>query len=313
MEVIINFIKDINVCYLILNLLLFIDLKYYLKTKKLSKVQIKIILLITLFLSIGIFFYGNGFFQSIFELKYLSVKFYLVVLIITNIITLYTFNRNIALGYATLNYTLFILMMIIFGSIVSIILGNKFENLYIMDISNAITLIDLSFVIFILYLILFSIMYIGYQIFLEHSIQEVKETTEERKNLLSMKIREVIQNRKQKNLVWKKEKKISSVLSEEELLNYPNKHNFYINGVDCSIIFEDSNTENIIKNYHILLNDVNAKLVNGYTLKENQLLRSICMKLKVTNLNFIDIDNTNLLNCISLEEYNFLRSIMENY
>ena len=321
MEIIINFIKEINICYVILNLLLLIDLKFYLQTKSIQKRYKNLILLMALTVSIIFFSYGNGLIISIFDLKYLSVKIYLLSVIATNIITLYTFNKELPLGYSTLNYTLFILIMIIFGSIVAIILGNKFEQFYIMDISNAITLIDLSLVSFFLYLIIFSLIYIGDYIFRQHSLQERKEMVKSKNIELAKKRKSHQEHWQTKILAWKEKKQAKKhetinqkpILSEEELLNYQDKQRFYINGVDCSIIFEDSKKENIIKNYHILLNDMEAKLVNGYTLKENKLLRSICMKLRISNLNYIDLDNTSLLNRISPEEYNFLKSIMESH
>ena len=108
-----------------------------------------------------------------------------------------------------------------------------------------------------------------------------------------------------------KHKKINT-LSFEQLLNLEDKKNFSINGVNCSIIFEDSNQDNILKNYMILSEDIDAKMVNGFTLKENKLLRSICTKLNVNSLNMIDIGNINILNKISVEEYTFLKSIMND-
>ena len=103
------------------------------------------------------------------------------------------------------------------------------------------------------------------------------------------------------------------MLSVEELLSYDRNSALYINGVDCSIIFNDSNVNNIIKNYQILFNDIGAKMVNGYTLDENIMLRDICMKLNTNNLFDINLDNFNILNRISVEEYNLLKKIKGNY
>ena len=87
----------------------------------------------------------------------------------------------------------------------------------------------------------------------------------------------------------------------EDLLASNQGEGFYIHGVDCSIIFEDSHQENILKNYQILSNDIHARLVNGYTLDENKMLKNICMKLQVNNLASIDITNVSLLNKISID------------
>ena len=50
--------------------------------------------------------------------------------------------------------------------------------------------------------------------------------------------------------------------------------------------------------------------MNGFTLEENQLLKSICTKLQVSNLNYIDLHNASILNRVSVEEYNFLKKLM---
>jgi hypothetical protein len=123
--------------------------------------------------------------------------------------------------------------------------------------------------------------------------------------LILTKNKSIKTNKKEKNIINE------TILSPQELLSLPNKQQFSINGVECSIIFEDSIPENIIKNYHILLNDISAKLVNGYTLKENQLLKNICAKLQTNNLNCIDLNNLSILNKISIEEYNLLKQICD--
>ena len=64
------------------------------------------------------------------------------------------------------------------------------------------------------------------------------------------------------------------------------------------------------KNYHILEEDINAKMVNGYTLEENKILKNICMKLQTNNLQQLDLNNISILNKISPEEYNFLTKII---
>ncbi len=299
----------INICYLILNLLLLIIANIYLKDKKVSFNHKLILLTAYLIFTFLTCSWINGIINQIFDLTFLDVKSYLLLLIVTNIIILYTMNRPTRLGYKITNYILFIIIIIILGATISVVLGNRFNKFYIMDIGNAINFMNLSFVIFIIYLITISIIYIGYN-FLK------KETIEEKKELIISKIAIVKPNIKHIDfskittfLKKKKSKLQKELLTEEELLNYDKNQGFYINGEECSIIFEDSNKENIIKNYYKLNEDIHAKLTNGYTLEENKLLKSICMKFKVGSLNHIDLNNTKILNEMSNDEYNFLKKI----
>ena len=294
----------INICYLILNLLALIVAKIYLKDKKLSFKQSLLLLgtyLIFTFLTCS---WINGMINKIFNLTFLDVKSYLILLIITNTIILYTMNHSIKKGYKIINYILFILIIKIFGATLSVVLGNKFNQFYIMDIANAVNFMNLSFVIFIIYLITISIIYIGYNLFKQEPLTE-KEFILSKINIKDIKIPKL-------TLPIKKKKTNTQVklLTKEELLNYNKEKGFYINGEECSIIFEDSNKDNIIKNYYTLNEDIHAKLTNGYTLEENKLVKSICMKFKVGNLNNIDLNNTNILNKISIDEYNFLKKYL---
>lgn len=313
---ILSIMHSINFCYIVSMVLLFIVMNLFLTTKG---VNYKIRYFINLIYVIGTilsFNYVNGIFKSIFSLKYLSVKTYLFIIMLTNAIVLFTINKKVKLGYKIANFTLFIVLTIIFGSTLSIVLGNKFDALYVMDISNAVNFIDLSLVIFILYIILMTIIYIGYYLF------NVKDETEEKKPVTSKKSWEFKKISNLINLKKKQEQSSSlknqnhspkqNLLTPEELLQYNRENGLYINGVECSIIFEDSNQENIVKNYYILQNDIHAKLVNGYTLEENRMLKNICMKLQVGNIGNIDIHNISILNKISVEEYNLLKKIFLN-
>ncbi len=305
----IELIKNTNPCYIFLNILLGIVL--FLESSKRSvstrwKVSFSIIYLI---ISIISFQYLNGIVINIFGLKYLSVKIYLIMVAIVNLIILITINKKLKRIYSILNYTLFIIITIILGSTIAVILGNKFESLYVMDVKNAINFIDLSLVIFLLYLIGICLTYIGYYIF--RNKEELPQPEKSPRKISFSKL--TINPLKLPEIKWfhKKEKqpKISSLLTEEELLHFDHKNTLYINGIDCNIIFEDSNWQNIFKNYQILNQDINARLVNGYTLEENKMLKSICLKLQVANLNHIDIHNVSILNKISIEEYMLLKKV----
>lgn len=295
----IEMIRQINLCYVVFIFLGFMVGICYLKEKCFSKSVSYLFILLYLIFTVISFSYLNGVFSSIFELKYLSVKIYLLVILIMNMIVLFTIHKKMKLIYKVFNYIAFIILTIIFGSILSIIIGSKIDMFYVMDISNAVILIDLSFVIFILYTILMEITYMGDCLFKANSNCKRRFKKEIRLNLLK---------RKKKDYQKVEHKEI---LSPQQLLQYDRKDGFYIDGVECSIIFDDSNQENIVRNYYILLEDIHAKLVNGYTLEENQMLKNICMKLQVGNLRNIDMNNVSILNRISVEEYNLLKRVFK--
>ena len=230
--------------------------------------------------------YLNSVMNNIFKLTYLNVKSYLLLLVITDTIMLYTINKPVKLGYKIPNYILFILVTFMFIAMLPIVLGNKFKIFYIMDIGNAINFMDLSFIIFSLYLITIAIVYMGY-----HRIFKIFSIP---KNLLSR---------------VPKMTKDTKILTREELLNYDKEKDLYINGINANIIFEDSNKDNIVKNYYLLLKDTNAILANGYTLEENKLLKNICNKLKVSNLTTIDLNNLKVLDKINSDEYQILKRV----
>lgn len=316
MKNIIDFIMNINGFYLVLNILEIIVLNIFLVSKKVEKKKRIIINVVAIIIEILLFNWLNGIINSIFDLKYLSMKLYLLLVIAVNVIVLITINKKIRFLYKIMNYTLFILTMILFGSMISIVIGTYYEQFYIMDISNAVTMIDLSIVIFLLYIILVCLIYIGYDYLSKPSVSIFNYTSLKEKLGIKIIKRKNNSKKEEKKLIPqmevvenKKEEKQNIILTSEELLNCRGQDNFYINGVECSIIFEDSREENIIKNYHILCEDIHAKLVNGYTLEENQLLKSICMKLNVGNLAMVDIYNISILNKISVEEYNLLKRI----
>ena len=228
--------------------------------------------------------------KEIITFKFLSVKLYIGTLIITNIIALITIKKNLKTSHKILNYLLFLVTGIILILLLIIITGIKLNILKSTNNILTIKLLNISIITFIIYLIALSSLYIIKNI-------NIKD--------------HIITKQKKKIEVIEKPKEEPHILSKEELLSLKNKEEFTINGVECSIIFEDSINENIIKNYHILLNNIEDKLVNGYTLEENKLLKSICSKLQTTNLNYIDLNNLTILNKISVEEYNLLKQIHE--
>lgn len=264
--------------------------------------------------------------EGIFTLKYLSVKLYIVVLIITNIITIITLQKNIKLIYKIINYLFFIVISTILVINIMVITATKLNLTPVSSLQDAISLINISTIVLMFYLTIISITYIimnlkdNKETPKEENVEVIKQKKERKALKLKAKNTskepKLTKEPKEKvSILTKKEKKSKSkkqtVLTNEQLLAYKNKQNFSINGVNASIIFEDSIPENIIKNYHLLLEDINNKLVNGYTLEENKLLKSICTKLETNNLNQIDINNLSILNKISIEEYNLLKKLYE--
>ena len=295
---------NINIFYIILNLLFLLVARIYLKDKNISFQQSLILLVGYLVFTFLTCSWINGAIYSIFHLTFLNVKCYLVLLIVTNLIILYTMNHSVSLKYKILNYLLFMFIVIILGAVLSVALGNKYNQFYIMDISNAVNFMDLSFVIFIIYLIVMSVIYIGSEFFKYDYISIKNDFGVSDFKFSNLGIVKFILGKIKKNNDYN-----SNLLSTEELLNYHVEDGFYINGEECSIIFDDSNKDNIIKNYYILNEDIHAKMMNGYTLEENKLLKSICMKFRVCSLNNIDWNNESALEEISVDEYNFLRRV----
>ena len=297
----------INPCYLILEILYWIVVMLFMDKKNLEK-KYKAIFTVAYFLiSILTFSYINGLIINIFKLKYLSVKTYLIVIVIVNAISLFTLNKKIKPVYSALNYVLFITMIIILGSTIAIVLGNKIPALYVMDVDNAVNFIDLSMIIFLLYLICLCLTYIGYAFF--ENKEEVEEKSKDKINLFKQRLKKEKTKKKVHLSFSKKKKEIIPSITKEELLMHDRSIPLYIHDEDCSIIFDDSNQENIYQNYQILEHDIHAKMVNGYTLEENKMLKNICLKLQVTRLANIDMSNVSILNKISIEEYKLLRNI----
>lgn len=280
---ILNLLLNSKIFYLIIIILIMTIINIILSKSKINGNYKYLINGISLILISIITSYYKDIVDAIFNLKYLSIKLYMFILVIVNIIMIYTINKKINKIYKIINYLLFGIIYIILAVILVLVLGINL-NLIEDNLSTYnILLINISIIMFMLYLVSISIICI-YKILTRRKKEELEE-----------------------NVYGYKSSKV--VLTKEELLSVSNKELFTIDGVDCSIIFEDSIPDNIVKNYHILLNDINDKLVNGYTLEENKILKSICYKLDIKNLDNVDINNLSILNKISVEEYNFLKRI----
>lgn len=294
-EVLINFINNMNIGYILISTLLLISSLIFMKKKNINKLLVEIfIILYVIILWIG-FFLFNDTLNSIFKLTYFSIKSYLILLIIGNIIMLININFPIKKPYKIINYMLFLTNILIFIINLIIILSNKYNGFISNTLEDAIKLININIIIFIAYIICCLLIFIS-----KHTIL-----------LLFKKIK--ISKPKRKEIITKptEKEKIPQVITPIETKKVPEEKGFYIDGVDCSIIFEDSNKEDIIKNYYILLHDVNAKLINGYTLEEYKKIKNIINKLNIKDLNNINID-VNSLNKITIDEYNILKQYLNN-
>lgn len=299
---IINFLDNMNIGYVALSILILIVSLLFLSKKRVNNTlrEIYIILYVTL-AWVGFYFF-NDILNSIFDFKFLSVKLYLILLIIGNIIMLININFNIRKVYKIINYMLFTTNLLIFITNIVIIIGNKYNIFVIASLEDVTTLTDINFIIFISYLIIMCIMYIFLDVLA--SVQE--------------KIKILKYDLKEKKEKTKKQKELSPVIPKESLSNQnvvyykkDGQDGFFIDGIDCSIIFEDDNKDNIIKNYYILLNDVNAKLINGYTLNEYKKIKNIINKLNIKDLNNIELD-VNKLSKITIDEYNLLKRYLSS-
>ena len=299
---IINFLDNMNIVYVALSILILIVSLLFLSKKKVNNTlrEIYIILYVTL-AWVGFYFF-NDILNSIFDFKFLSVKLYLILLIIGNIIMLININFNIRKVYKIINYMLFTTNLLIFITNIVIIIGNKYNIFVIASLEDVTTLTDINFIIFISYLIIMCIMYI---------FLDVLAIVQEKIKILKYDLKE----KKEKT---KKQKELSPVIPKESLSNQnvvyykkDGQDGFFIDGIDCSIIFEDDNKDNIIKNYYILLNDVNAKLINGYTLNEYKKIKNIINKLNIKDLNNIELD-VNKLSKITIDEYNLLKRYLSS-
>lgn len=231
------------------------------------------------------------------------MKLYLVLIIIGNIIMLVNINFHIKKYYKLINYMLFITNFMIAFVNLWIVLSNKYNFLIVADLKDSLKLMNINFIIFIIYLYCLCFIYI-----MECTIDFVKKKVS-------------LYQKKDLNIPTSPTALEKVEHSAEPLLTKPkytysfeekkaSDNAFYIDGVDCSAIFEDSNQEEVLKNYYILLNDVNAKLTNGYTIREYTKIKKI-----INKLNIKDFDNFNInvqeLNKISHDEYNLLKKYLK--
>ena len=275
-------LKDINIYLVILDLLFLIVSFLFLNKRKVKTRTKDIFVMSYTLINLLLFTYINELFNNIFSLNYISVKVYLITILLSYVIYLITINKKFKSRYKALNYLLFILSTISLFVNIYIILTNKLDILTTINLDYSLNLMNITEIIYLTYLILISVIYI-ISFIPKKQRKAIKKTTSN-----------------------------TYINNINELATKLNNNKLFINNIDCSIILFDSIPENIVKNYNILVNNIEDKLVNGFTLKENIMLKNICNKLNVTNLKNIDLNNFNILNKIDIDEYNFLINIVNN-
>lgn len=301
MKELLGFIMNINHIYLVLVVLAFITSFVFLKVNNKKKLTL-LVMLVYMLITLISFNYFDYLFNSFFSFSYSSIKGYLILLIVVNIITLVNVNCRINIVNKIINYMLFIISGVIFLINVFVIINNYFK-IFSIEITSILYLINLNFIVFITYLFVNFITYLIYQLIV-NIIKHFKKNNHQEDIV-------TIDDSEDVNFL------ASSVFVEEpELsvkhLDFVDSEKFIIDGKDCSFIFNDPNKDNVIKNYYILLTDVNARLVNGYTIDENIKINDILNRLNVKNINNLDLMNMEILSKITIDEFNLLKSYLDN-
>ena len=301
---IINFVNNINIVLLSLIIISFILSHLFLYKRKISFFLYRVYLIVFVTIAWICFWFFNDRFNDIFKFNYLNIKTYLLLLIIVNIITIINVNFVKRLIFKIINYIMFFINIIIFIFNIFLFIGNRLNiiNITIYDLAKLMNISYILFLIYLnimgyLYLLLFVIDVVKSHIFIKKkkNVEVFNDVVEEDSCDQAEAIEDKIDN-----------DSISSIDNELD-----GKDKFIIDGVDCSVIFDDLNKNEILENYYILLNDVNAKLVNGYTVHEYKRIKDIINRLNIKDMNKIKID-INKLSMITYDEYNLLKSYLKS-
>ncbi len=307
-EQVVNFLNNINLGYLSLVITLFIVSFIFLHNKGINKFFMELFIIVYVLISWIGFYYLNDIFNLVFDLKYLDVKLYLILLIIGNIIMIANINLKLPIYYKVINYAMFLTNIVMFVANITLIIASKVGAIEISSLANITKFININFIVFVCYLNLLGIVYIGKYL--------------SRKMQFKIKAKEIFEQESLKkdaatdssviddvSVVETNSHVITNDVSNNVSNDLSSKEGFFIDGIDCSAIFDDTDKENIARNYYILLNDVNAKLTNGYTVKEYTKIKNIINKLNIKDLNNVNLD-INVLNHITIDEYNILKSYL---
>ena len=287
-------IYNINLSYVVLSCLFLVVSLLFLCKKINKKFPIKIYIILYFVSAIIGLFKFNNMFNNVFNLNYISIKLYLILLIVGNIIMLITLNFKIKIQYKILNYMLFMTNVGIAIVNIIILITNKTNMFVIVKLSESIKLININFILFIFYLYGLFILYI-----VSYIVNIIKDK-------FFVKKEEIVNS----NVVEDNVSNEIDIVEDNYIDDNFNEGVFVIDGIDCSAIFDDEDIEDSLKNYYILLGDVNAKLTNGYTIQEYTKIRDIMNKLNIKNYDLMNI-NINELNKMSIDDYNLLKSYLK--
>ena len=294
----VNFLTNINLCFVSLTIIVFILSFLFLSKKKVNSFLKRLYIIIYVILSWLCFYFFNDVFNEIFNLSYFSVKAYLLLLIIVNIITIVNINFVKKIVYKVINYMMFLVNALIFFMAGFILLGSKLDIIKASS-DDLFKFMNINFIAFLVYLNIMGVIYLIDMLFNRKKVEKNNIT-----------IDNVISNELEIDDV-----EIEDIEEEykdnEEACFGDNSNGFVIDGIDCSAIFDNSSHDEIMKNYYILLNDVNAKLINGYTIHEYTKIKSIIDKLGIKDLSKVKLD-INKLSAITYDEYNLLKSYLNS-
>ena len=154
------FTPYLKIIYLLLIIFIMTIMNIILSKRQINSNYKYVINGITLIILALLTSYYSDIIEGIFNLKFLSVKFYLIILILTNIIMLLTIQKKIKLIYKITNYILFILNTIILSIIIILTITLKLNILPTTYNQYPIALLNLSIITFITYLAITCFIYI---------------------------------------------------------------------------------------------------------------------------------------------------------
>ena len=308
-----QFINNINLYYIALILTILIASLLFLVPRAKHGITIEFYLIVFTTISWYGFYLFNDILNSIFSLSYLSIKAYLILLIIGNVITIVTLNYKLNIAYKIINYLLFASNVLIFITNILLLVNGRLNILPNIDTNIIIKVIDINIIIFLLYIETIFLTYIT-----KHFINKIKERTklkrleaEQANYEASQPAIQIVEPTVQEPIYAYQPPKENISYNTSTSEEFDPKDLFYINGVDCSAIFYESDRDTILKNYSILKKDINAKLTNGCTLVEYTKILNIINKLGIKDVNSISLD-LNQLSKINVDEYNLLKKYLKN-
>ena len=127
-------IKDINIYLIILDILFLIVSFLFLNKRKVSIRTKDIFVMSYTLINLLLFSYLNELLSNIFSFEFISVKLYLITILLSYVIYLITINKSFKLKYKILNYILFIISSLSLFINIYIILTNKLVLWLISDV-----------------------------------------------------------------------------------------------------------------------------------------------------------------------------------